>query len=130
MRECKYRAWDKVNKKMYNVERLYFKDGIITHVGIDCENLKNEIQVIDIKMIELMQYTCLKDKDGKEIYEGDIVECFGENFEVIYDNCKFILKGFYCGCFDVPNDAFSEGIGCMRIIGDKYRNPEYLEVKS
>lgn len=128
MREIKFRAWDKERNCMRECVTIGCTNSDWPTLAREPWN-QNFINSVEGEY-ELMQYTGLKDKNGKEIYESDIVECFGENFEVIYDNCKFILKGFYCGCFDVPNDAFSEGIGCMEVIGDIYQNPNMLEVKS
>jgi len=62
MREIKFRAWDKDLHKMYN-KWTVIPDDDRSHI--------------------LMQYTGLKDKNGKEIYEGDIVKHKnGKNYEV------------------------------------------------
>jgi len=70
MREIKFRVWDKDNQKMWDRIDLNFcmKYG---QIYIDNDYIK-ELGIS--KNVELMQYTGLKDKNGKEIYEGDIIE--------------------------------------------------------
>lgn len=68
MRQIKFRAWDKELRIMnYGPEaKITFDGRIVLHSGPE---------TIDRTCYELMQFTGLHDKNGKEIYEGDILEC-------------------------------------------------------
>ena len=103
MREIKFRAWDKKHKIM--------RSGVV--MG---ENA------------ELMQYTGLKDKNGKEIYEGDIVGRRKEHcWEVKYIECGFEL------CFlGTDNPIANQSVlrynsNMLEIFGNVYQNPELLK---
>jgi uncharacterized phage protein (TIGR01671 family) len=78
MREIKFRAWCKGN--------TFFDEGkpyMITQGGPDVETLQSFMfHYADEE--NLMQYTGLKDKTGTEIYEGDIIKCFGTIKPVVY----------------------------------------------
>jgi hypothetical protein len=68
-RDIKFRAWHKQDKKMYQVYTFYFTG----NKQIELHG-KGVTQAFTIgEDIELMQYTGIKDKNGQEIYEGDIV---------------------------------------------------------
>ena len=109
MREIKFRAWDIDGKQM-----------------IPWCDLKYDVtfeEVFDNEFLEVNQYTGLKDKNGVEIYEGDIVDFWGRKFLVVYN-----LGGF--GCFGL-NDAWHPlGDTIYRpttVIGNRYENPELLQ---
>lgn len=80
MRELKFRVYDKDSKKMYNQDEF-----ILTFdtVGEDIYLNKND-EVIPLYSYELMQSTGLEDKNGKEIYKGDILSYK----RIIYTDCS------------------------------------------
>ena len=71
MREIKFRAWDKELKEMFYPSSISWKNKIMWVCG---SHGKNKLEYeIEKPRTELMQFTGLLDKNGKEIYEGDIV---------------------------------------------------------
>lgn len=135
VREIKFRAWDKGNKKMIEyVDRLTFGPNRLSpkfSVGNDiCEE----------KNIILMQYTGLKDKNGREIYEGDILGvpnptmryevkfgCFNnkEDFDNIQCGVGFYLEDSM-GSSSIQSLQFNENT-TLEVIGNIYENPELLK---
>lgn len=110
MREIKFRAWDIVRKRMLCNEDLW-----------DIPYNEIFIHTPDQRALNLMQYTGLKDKNGKEIYEGDIVNYFRNELAEV----KFIN-----GCFAIESkhyiDCFNEIVAEREVVGNIYENPELL----
>ncbi len=113
MREIKFRAWDKITKQMIisnNMPDAGFWD-MVAH---------NEFEQ-DI----VMQYTGLKDKNGREIFEGDI--CKVHNHAALGGNLYCVIEfndrtGSYYGR-GVGSLKFSMGED-MEVIGNIFENPE------
>jgi uncharacterized phage protein (TIGR01671 family) len=120
MREIKFRAWEKSSQQMHEVVQIDFKNWIAIPVPeqVDDEGGVNWIlEQRRIADVELMQYTGLKDKNGKEVYEGDIMD-FENGYitEIFWDR-----GGFRTHDLLVMSDL-SHGI----IIGNIYQNPNLL----
>lgn len=125
-REIKFRAWDRVNKRMGQ-----FDSGF----GWDDEYFLWYLQGSDISdvpcgdNIELMQYTGLLDKNGKEIYEGDIMTSEDKKEKlrvwVVWNNSR--------GCWELDdnrnNGEYSLTYKNWYVIGNLYENPELLKLK-
>ena len=133
-RQLKFRAWDKDYKEML--------DNIIIYQG---EVYKNTMPVaVSPLNAELMQYTGLKDKNGKEIYEGDVVKYkfafyrdiskveFNQDiaaFDMVSikeldDNSS--MRAFKKGSRRGFNKNLVAGFDYVEVIGNIYENPELL----
>ena len=89
MREIKFRAWDSFNKKMvYSDDFGYYDCSDMVPFWKSAQN--NEWQ-------DIMQYTGLKDKNGKEIYEGDVLEYEDEESKKGREVVYWRVDGWYCG---------------------------------
>ena len=106
MREIKFRAWDKNHQMYEGTENCAFM--------IDLARKNSEIV--------LMQYTGLKDKNGKEIYEGDI--CSGHSDgdgKIVWNDFEWVYQfegEDIVGIWEVRSD--------LKIVGNIYENPELL----
>ena len=137
-REIKFRAWDSKSKRMFPVNAIFFKgcyrashwlfeETVGTEMGPD-DNGRREIEE---ESPILMQFTGLKDKNGKEIYEGDLVEG-------VLDSIRYPTSGCVRG-FSHPSEVkclfkielphgyeLLESLSGGEIIGNIYENPELL----
>jgi uncharacterized phage protein (TIGR01671 family) len=137
MRKIKFRAWDEESQKIYYV------------VTLDTESVYGKcevpiLRVITGKMLDeyqpeyktvydytLMQYTGLKDKNGVEIYEGDIVEnttqtvYLGDKYEVVwnknYAGYQLMSNGF------TSNIPLIQNFMSYKVIGNIFENPELIQ---
>ncbi len=127
MREIKFRVWDKVDKQMKIPVLIDFE---MESVRVLCGS---GYAVRKFDEIEFLQYTGLKDKNGKEIYYGDIVRresLFSE--DNLYEIYKIVVwnYGFYAirrkdGSMLTMSDLF--WVSDIEVIGNIYENPELLE---
>jgi uncharacterized phage protein (TIGR01671 family) len=121
MREIKFRAFDSKNKIMeYDVN---VNQGQAVKKGYQWFNTDNTVL-----HSPLMQYTGLKDKNGQEIYEGDIVEITDHPFEG-----PMSVNGNYEVCYNEQMELCCGSWLLFRmkyyaeVIGNKFENPELLE---
>ena len=92
MRKIKFRAWLKEDKKMVNVETMDFTDKSIQYLEKSEFINAYLLRRVSFDDVKLMQYTGIKDKNGKEIYENDLISC---------NKHKNIVVFFEGGCFKV-----------------------------
>ncbi|WP_314392164.1 YopX family protein [Leptotrichia shahii] len=129
MREIKFRAWLKEDKKMVNVETMDFTDKSIQYLKkseiINAYILRRESD----DDVELMQYTGLKDKNGKEIYEGDILFFRDENMKyiVVWQDAAFIIKSIEIRKYSEKMCWLDDTEICCEIVGNIYENKKLLE---
>ena len=125
-REIKFRAWLKEDKKMENVKTIDFTDKTIRCLK------KNEfinaylLRRVSFDDVELMQYTNLKDKNGKEIYEGDIVilnDTEEENRCVV----KYKYGSYILVDGDLRENLSNVEDRFLEVVGNIYENKNLLE---
>lgn len=112
-RSIKFRAWDKENKEWYN--SAWMRDGIFDPTDSSNGFLDSHI---------LLQFTGLKDKNGKEIYEGDLMKIEGDFITIEWMGTIY-GQGFVMHHKERGNRSGEWGKG--EIIGNIYENPELIK---
>lgn len=121
----KFRVWDKLDKEIYEAEEIHWFRGELDFIG-DGITFKR-----DADEVELMQSTGLHDKNGKEVFVGDIIKCTRECPHEVY------IEKEYAGTFIGGMPAvYLKGLnvgyawtGAEEIIGNIYENKDILEGK-
>lgn len=163
MREIKFRVWDSEKKRMLYKEWMD-GDGILLLISIHGEicgyvsddggknGLWEHEEEINKGRLILLQYTGLKDRNGREIYEGDIIvieDMWTDKITIdggpqepanhlspvvfkdgsfgcdILESADYLKKGFIS--FPMIEDGIGDDPGKLEVIGNIYENPELLE---
>lgn len=122
-KEIKYRAWDKLNNRMVKVWGISFKawkDDEINFVTVEYDDGTYQLSGTDV---ELLQFTGLLDKNGKEIYESDIL--FYQYEDIPYEYVKWDVDSG--GWTTSENGLMAQDLtDNAEILGNIYENPELL----
>ena len=135
MRELKFRAWDKEELEMISPDKL---------LTLYNNRFLNEILVSD-KKVTLMQYTGLKDRNGVEIYEGDIVQVSGSDgyyvtAKVVYEcgafwfyakNISLVFEEdcdnmVMLGSMYIEHGDGGDALDMVGVVGNVHQNPDLL----
>lgn len=130
---AKYRAWDSANKEMFKDTFAITENGQV--VVVEQESVASSPDYVFVYHLVIMQSTGLKDKNGKEIFEGDILACKTDdeviNLNIFWDEERalFMFESKKYNEQEPLAELVENNTYPFEIIGNIYENPELLEDK-
>ena len=130
----KFRAWHKELGRMMSISDMWFNVDSLGEIGLN-DAVMNDYITVSPDEIELMQSTGLKDKNGKEIFEGDILGIETDegilNVNVFWDDkhALFMFESEIHNEKELLAELVEDNTYPFGILGNIYENPELLEVE-
>lgn len=129
----KYRAWDSAKKEMFKDTFAITESGQV--VVVEQESVASSPDYVFVDHLVIMQSTGLADKNGKEIFEGDILACKTDdeviNLNIFWDeeHALFMFESKKYNEQEPLAELVENNTYPFEIIGNIYDNPELLEDK-
>lgn len=124
-RTIKFRAWDKKSQKMREVVQVVWGNRLNPYpLSV---SFYDTLKPVLLENVKLMQFTGLHDKNGKEVYEGDVVKCSsGCPHEIVWGGGNG-MPGWWLEGTIVGLMGDYSWMGEEEVIGNIYENPELLK---
>lgn len=117
LRSIKFRAWDKKNKRMCAVDALYLADDFCVVVRFVNDDNEMGQATLSHGEYELIQFTGLHDRNGNEVFEGDVVEV--EDAFIGKHKIEVEWRDGFINSFAILGDG--------EVIGNIYEHPNLLK---
>ena len=118
MRELKFKTWGPKFRNMSEPMDMFYLT--------DCRDPENHGSYFEDDVV-FLQYTGLIDKNGKEIYEGDIAMCDGKRRVIRWSNGRYWFHAEFADIYENISELFDKYYQKVEIIGNIYQNPELLK---